>query len=243
MTVLQEWLTAQDSPEVVVNENFDTLGAFAVYGYNPATSSGLTWGYYGGRWGGFAVTASTLTLTDASTNYIVVLRADGVISTSTTDTNWNDTTTYARVYRVVTAGGVVTNLYGTDFDYRAGPGGIEGGAGGGGGVSLSADNTWTGSQRGAITTDNDLSFDLDVGNNFSCTPSGAGNLTFTNIANAVGQSGLILLDNSGAHAISAAATTKVSASFLAAVSVAGVYLLTYFCDGTNVYVVASEALI
>jgi hypothetical protein len=132
MTVLQEWVTAQDSPEVVVNENFDTLGAFAVYGYNPATSSGLTWGYYGGRWGGFAVTASTLTLTDASTNYIVVLRSTGVISTSTTDTNWNNATDYARVYRVVTSGGVVTNIYGTDFDYRAGPGGIEGGGGGGG---------------------------------------------------------------------------------------------------------------
>jgi hypothetical protein len=135
MTVLQEWLTAQDSPEVVVNENFDTLGAFAVYGYNPATSSGLTWGYYGGRWGGFAVTASTLTLTDASTNYIVVQRSDGVISTSTTTTNWDDDTNYARVYRVVTAAGVVTNLYGADFDYRAGPGGIEGGGGSGGGGS------------------------------------------------------------------------------------------------------------
>jgi hypothetical protein len=135
MTVLQEWLTAQDSPEVVVNENFDTLGAFAVYGYNPATSSGLTWGYYGGRWSGFAVTASTLTLADASTNYIVVLRSTGVISTSTTDTNWNNDTDYARVYRVVTAAGVVTNLYGADFDYRAGDGGIFGSSGGGGGGS------------------------------------------------------------------------------------------------------------
>jgi hypothetical protein len=135
MTVMQEWVTAQDSPEIPVNENFDTLGYAAVYGYNPATSSGLTWGYYGGRWGGFAVTASSLTLTDASTNYIVVLRSTGVISTSTTTTNWNNTTDYARVYRVVTAGGVVTNLYDTDFDYRAGDGGIFGSSGGGGGGS------------------------------------------------------------------------------------------------------------
>jgi hypothetical protein len=133
MTVMQEWVTAQDSPEIPVNENFDTLGYAAVYGYNPATSSGLTWGYYGGRWGGFAVAASTLTLTDASTNYIVVLRSSGVISVSTTDTNWNNDTAYARVYRVTTTGGTVSNLYGTDFDYRAGDGGIFGSSGGGGG--------------------------------------------------------------------------------------------------------------
>jgi hypothetical protein len=242
MTVLQEWLTAQDSPEVVVNENFDTLGAFAVYGYNPATSSGLTWGYYGGRWGGFAVAAGTLALTDASTNYIVVLRSTGVISVSTSITNWNDTTTYARVYRVVTAGGVVTNLYGTDFDYRAGDGGIFGSSAGGGGASLSADNTWTGAQRGAITTDNDLSFDLDAGNNFSCAPTGAGTLTFTNIASGAGQSGLIKLVNGSNYAISAAATTKVDTSFLTTISATGTYLVTYFSDGTNVFCVTSGDL-
>jgi hypothetical protein len=133
MTVMQEWVTAQDSPEIPVNENFDTLGYAAVYGYNPATSSGLTWGYYGGRWGGFAVAASTLTLTDASTNYIVVQRSDGVISVSAATTNWNNNTDYARVYRVTTSGGTVSNLYGADFDYRAGDGGIFGSSGGGGG--------------------------------------------------------------------------------------------------------------
>lgn len=100
--------------------------------------------------------------------------------------------------------------------------------------------TFTVSQRGTATTDNDLSFDLNATNNFTCTPSAPGTLTFTNIT--AGQSGFILLDNSGAHAISAAATTKVSSGFLAAVSVAGVYLLSYYSNGTNVYVVASGAL-
>jgi hypothetical protein len=133
MTVMQEWVTAQDSPEIPVNENFDTLGYAAVYGYNPATSSGLTWGYYGGRWSGFAVAASTLTLTNTATNYIVVQRSDGVISVSTATTNWNNNTDYARVYRVTTSGGTVSNLYGSDFDYRAGDGGIFGSSAGGGG--------------------------------------------------------------------------------------------------------------
>lgn len=108
------------------------------------------------------------------------------------------------------------------------------------GVSLGQDLTWTGAQRGSITTDNDLSFDMDVTNNFSCTPAAGGTLTFTNIT--AGQSGFVLLDNSGGYSISAAATTKVGSGFLAAVSVAGVYLLSYFSDGTNVYVVNSGAL-
>jgi hypothetical protein len=37
-------------------------------------------------------------------------------------------------------------------------------------------------------------------NNFKCTPTGTGTLTFTN--HTAGQSGNILLDNSGGHAIS-----------------------------------------
>ena len=92
----------------------------------------------------------------------------------------------------------------------------------------------------APSADNDLSFDMAVRNNFTCTPSGSGTLTFTNIT--AGQSGFILLDNSGGHTISAAATTKVSSGFLTAVSTAGVYLLSYFSNGTNVYVVSSGAL-
>jgi hypothetical protein len=108
-------------------------------------------------------------------------------------------------------------------------------------VKLAGAQTITGPKRGQITANASLTFDLAVTNNFSRTTSGAGTLNFTNIT--AGQSGFILLDNSGGHTISAAATTKVSASFLAAVSTAGVYLLSYFSNGTNVYVVASEALV
>jgi hypothetical protein len=57
-----------------------------------------------------------------------------------------------------------------------------------------------------------------------------------------GQSGFILFDNSGAHTISAAASTKVTTTALATISVAGVYLLSYFTDGTDTYVVNSGAL-
>jgi hypothetical protein len=100
-------------------------------------------------------------------------------------------------------------------------------------------DTLTAPFRGTITTDNDLSFDQNVTNNFQCTPSGAGALTFTN--HTAGQSGFILLINSGGHAISAAATTKINATDLTAISVAGTYTLSYFDNGTNAYVSVSRS--
>ena len=100
--------------------------------------------------------------------------------------------------------------------------------------------TFTASQRGTVTTDNDGSFDMNVTNNFSCTPSGTFALTFTNIT--AGQSGYVLLINTGGHAVTAAATTKVNTTFLATVSAAGTYLISYFSNGTNVYVTTGGAM-
>ncbi len=100
--------------------------------------------------------------------------------------------------------------------------------------------TYTASQRGTVTTDNDGSFDMSVTNNFKCTPTGTFTLTFTNIT--AGQSGYVLLVNTGGHAVSAAATTKVNTTFLTTVSAAGTYLLSYFTDGTNVYVTTGGAM-
>jgi hypothetical protein len=105
---------------------------------------------------------------------------------------------------------------------------------------LGTAETWTASQRGTVTTDNDGSFDMSVTNNFSCTPTGTFALTFTNIT--AGQSGYVLLINTGGHAVTAAATTKVGSSFLTTVSAAGTYLISYFSNGTNVYCTASGAL-
>lgn len=102
-----------------------------------------------------------------------------------------------------------------------------------------AAQTFTAAQRGTVTADNDLSFDLSATNNFSCTPTATGTLTFTN--HTAGQSGFILLDNSGGYAISAAATTKINASDLSAISAAGVYILSYFDNGTNTYIMVSRS--
>jgi len=100
--------------------------------------------------------------------------------------------------------------------------------------------TFTAAQRGAVTTDNDLSFSMAAGNNFSCTTSGSGTLTFTNIT--AGQSGFILLVNASNHTISAAATTKITAADLTRISATGTYLVSYFSNGTDVFCVASGSL-
>lgn len=100
--------------------------------------------------------------------------------------------------------------------------------------------TYTAPQRGTVTTDNDGSFDLSVTNNFACTPTGNVTLTFTNMT--AGQSGFILFVNGSNYTVSAAATTKVSATALATLSATGTYLISYWTNGTNTYIVNSGAL-
>ena len=103
-----------------------------------------------------------------------------------------------------------------------------------------ADANWTGSQRSADVIDNDGSFDLDAGQNFTCTPTGNITLTFTNIPD--GQSGTIVLVNTGGHTISAHTNTKVmGADMLTTITTAGTYVIGYISDGTNVRVYNSLA--
>lgn len=107
-------------------------------------------------------------------------------------------------------------------------------------AALASDNSWTGSQRATNVTDNDGSFDMNAGQNFICTPSGNIALTFTNIAN--GQTGFIKLINTGGHTISLAATSKADANLTTTVSTASTYILSYYSDGTNVYLTNSAAI-
>ena len=104
------------------------------------------------------------------------------------------------------------------------------------GGTLTGTVTVSANAVGTVTTDNDGSFSMSATNNFKCTPTGNFTLTFTNI---VAQSGNILLVNSGGHTVAAHANTKVDANLLATVSTAGTYLLSYFSDGTNVYMTNS----
>ena len=107
-------------------------------------------------------------------------------------------------------------------------------------VLTTGDYSWTGSQRATNVTDNDGSFDMNAGQNFICTPTGNFALTFTNIAN--GQTGFIKLVNTGGHTVSLAATSKADAKLTATVTTAGTYILSYYSDGTNVYLTNSAAI-
>jgi hypothetical protein len=100
----------QANPEVPINENFTSLGWAACLTNNPVTTSGLTLGYYGGYWGGLTISNGTVALTGSTTNYVVVNRVTGAVTTATTTTNWNKFDTYARMFEVVTGTATITTL-------------------------------------------------------------------------------------------------------------------------------------
>jgi hypothetical protein len=107
-------VSSQSAKEVTANAFFDAASPAATYGRRASTSSGLTWGYYGGNVfktdGTLAQIANgTLTLTASSTNYIVAAKATGAVSVSTAATNWNNQTDYWRLYSVVTGASSVTS--------------------------------------------------------------------------------------------------------------------------------------
>ena len=106
---------------------------------------------------------------------------------------------------------------------------------------LASDQSWSGSQRGTPQTiTQGTLIDLDTGNNFLWTPAAADELSFAN--ETTGQSGFIKLINPSGYTITKGSEVKASSTFVTDVTVAGTYLVTYFCDGTNVYVSASAAL-
>lgn len=167
---LQQWLPAQDSPEVPVNENFTALEHMAVYAKDATTTMALTWGYLGGRWGGFAVAAGTLTLAASSTLYVTVSRATGVISASSSDASWTNPDAHARVYKLTTGPATVTAIE----DHRAGFAGVHGVSGnnsgepGGGGAAPVVPEETTSRAVGLV----------DVGSYLRFTASGAKACTF-----------------------------------------------------------------
>lgn len=94
--------------------------------------------------------------------------------------------------------------------------------------------------RATVVTDNDGSFNMNAASNFKCTPTGTITLTFTNITS--GQTGNIILVNGSNYTVAAAATTKVAAGALTTLSATGTYFLSYYTDGTNVFVANTGAL-
>lgn len=109
----------------------------------------------------------------------------------------------------------------------------------GGKASLTADQTFTGGNRGTVTVANTASFDMDTTNNFSCTPTANYTITFTNIT--AGQSGNIYINNASAYTASKAASVKLGSADLTTLSATGEYWLSYFAPSASVVLVSVTA--
>lgn len=110
----------QSGKETTANAFFDAVSQAALFGRRATTTTGLTWGYYGGNFTKSdgtmtAVANGTLTLSASTTNYVTVLRSTGVVYCNTDiATAWNDNANYRRLYLVVTGTSSVTSY----TDYR-----------------------------------------------------------------------------------------------------------------------------
>ena len=110
-------------------------------------------------------------------------------------------------------------------------------------VTVSNDVEVTGRSVGVtVTAENDGSFDLAVGNDFTCTTSGNTEITFSNAA--AGQSGNIKFVNASNHTITANALVAINADVLTTLSTSGTYHLAYYvtaASGNNSILVSASA--
>jgi len=169
-----------------------------------------------------AATAGTDYLAPPSGTAILKANSGGALANATAGTDYLAPPSGTAILKANSGGALANATAGTDY------------------AGMDTDQTFTGSQRGAVSTANTASFDMNAANNFSCTPTGTVTLTFTNIT--AGQSGFIKLVNGSNYTIAAASTTKVATGVLTTLSATGTYMLSYFSDGTNVFVTASAAL-
>ena len=112
-------------------------------------------------------------------------------------------------------------------------------------VTVSNDVEVTGRSVGVtVTAENDGSFDLAVGNDFTCTTAGTTTITFTNAK--AGQSGNIKFVNASNHTIQAHADVAINADVLSTLATSGTYHLAYYvtADSGNdtILVSASSSL-
>jgi len=94
----------------VAVENWEALGAAAMYAQNYATTTALTLGFFGGHIASSVIADGTVALTNAATNYVVAHRTTGAVTAATNTTNWDATSTYGRLFKATTAGSVITAL-------------------------------------------------------------------------------------------------------------------------------------
>lgn len=232
-------ITFDDGTVTTTSDIRGSQGATGNTGDTGATGNGISSSSYSSSTG-----IITLTFTDNTTSTTGDLRgADGTNGTNGTDGS-DGNGIASGSYNSST--GVVTITFDdgtstTTDDLRGADGtnGTDGADGADGEIDRTVDGSWSGSQRGTPQVVTDGTLILTDGNNFKYTPGAADVLEFTGETSSTGQSGFITIINSG-HTISLGGEVKTGASW--DVSTAGTYLVSYYCDGTSVYVSASEAL-
>lgn len=113
-TNLDSIVQGSGSQDIQANALYDAASQAMLYGRRASTTTGTTWGYYGGnvtKSDGTQTTIAngTLSLPPSTTNYVVAQKSDGAVSVSTATTNWNDTANYWRLYSVVTGTATITS--------------------------------------------------------------------------------------------------------------------------------------
>ena len=83
-TLLDTIASNQAAKEVVANALFDAASPGMIWGRHASACSGLTWGYYGGRYGSNNVANGTVTLTASATNTVYADNSTGAVSVNTT---------------------------------------------------------------------------------------------------------------------------------------------------------------
>ena len=82
-TLLDTIQQSQAQKEVTANAMFDAASPSMLFGRRASTTTGLTWGYYGGYKNGSAIANGTVALTASTTNYVEATTA-GAVSKNTT---------------------------------------------------------------------------------------------------------------------------------------------------------------
>lgn len=113
MSIIKQ-VAAGAGADTLLNEINRALGPAALYGIKDI--AGLNLSLYGSPFNGVNVTDQTVALTASSTNYVVANRATGAVTVATATTNWNDQTTYMRLYQIVA--GTSTMTIAVDSDKR-----------------------------------------------------------------------------------------------------------------------------
>lgn len=113
-TNLDTIVQGSGSQDIQANALYDAASPATLLARRASTTTGLTWGYYGGNFtksDGLQTTLSnsTVSLTASTTNYIAALKESGVVYCNTTTTAWNDTANYWRLYSVVTGTSTITS--------------------------------------------------------------------------------------------------------------------------------------